>query len=177
MCGIFEFFAVFFAKSEKNPISSLKFWKISYLKSHYCQLFQKKSQMFQNSANLFVLKYQCAKFQKFLFFQKNDLWSSGNLNQNFRFSNFKSEFFLIFQKKRQKTRKFRTFIYREPHVSQFWAKSEKLFSGRSVVHYHDYIGNLSWQGRHICSVRYVNVHYIIHLFMLTNSYKYIKVLH
>ena len=64
-------------------------------------------------------------------FQKNDHRSSGNLNQNFRFSNFKSEFFLIFQKKRQKTRKFRTFIYREPHVSQFWAKSEKLFSGRA----------------------------------------------
>ena len=112
-------------------MSSLKFGQISNLKSDFFQLFQKKSQMFQNSANLFVLKYQCAKFQKFLFFQKNDLWSSGNLNQNFRFSNFKSEFFLIFQKKRQKTRKFRTFIYREPHVSQFWAKSEKLFSGRS----------------------------------------------
>ena len=114
-------------------MSSLKFGQISNLKSDFFQLFQKKSQMFQNSANLFVLKYQCAKFQKFLFFQKNDHRSSGNLNQNFRFSNFKSEFFLIFQKKRQKTRKFRTFIYREPHVSQFWAKSEKLFSGRSVA--------------------------------------------
>ena len=39
---------IFFAKSEKNPISSLKFCKISNLKSHYFQLFQKKSQIFQN---------------------------------------------------------------------------------------------------------------------------------
>ena len=52
------------------------------------------------------------------------------------FFNLKSDFFEFFQKKRQKTRKFRTFIYREPHVSQFWAKSEKLFSGRSVGSYH-----------------------------------------
>ena len=130
-CAKFQKFLFF----QKNGLSSSgilkKKFRFSNLKSDFFQLFQKKSQMFQNSANLFVLKYQCAKFQKFLFFQKNDLWSSGNLNQNFRFSNFKSEFFLIFQKKRQKTRKFRTFIYREPHVSQFWAKSEKLFSGRS----------------------------------------------
>ena len=44
----FGTFATFFAKSEKNPISSLKFGQISNLKSHYFSLFQKKSQIFQN---------------------------------------------------------------------------------------------------------------------------------
>ena len=121
----------FFEKVENNAILSLKFYKISKLKSDFFQILQKKSPMFQNSANLFVLKFKCAKFQGKKNSRKNDLWSSGNLNKNFRFSNFRSEFFLIFQKKRQKTRKFHTFIYREPHLSQFWAKSEKLFSGRA----------------------------------------------
>ena len=121
----------FFEKVENNAISNLKFYKISNLKSDFFQILQKKSPMFQNSANLFVLKFKCAKFQGKKNSRKNDLWSSGNLNKNFRFSNFRSEFFLIFQKKRQKTRKFHTFIYREPHLSQFWAKSEKLFSGRA----------------------------------------------
>ena len=37
--------------------------------------------MFQNSANLFILKFKCAKFQTFLFFQKNDLSSSGILKK------------------------------------------------------------------------------------------------
>ena len=128
----FGTFEIFSAKSEKNPISSLKFCKISNFKSNFFQILQKKSQIFQNSANLIVLKFKCAKFQEKKNSRKNDLRSSGNLKKKFRFSNFRSEFFLIFQKKRQKSRKFRTFIYREPHLSRFWAKKKKLFSGRAV---------------------------------------------
>ena len=52
----FEYFGtseVVFAKSEKNPIPSLKFRKISNLKSDFFLTFQKKSRMFQNMGNLF----------------------------------------------------------------------------------------------------------------------------
>ena len=59
----FGTFEIFFAKSEKNPISSLKFWKISNLKSHYFQLFQKKSQIFQNKRKLFIRKCIWANFE------------------------------------------------------------------------------------------------------------------
>ena len=92
----------FFEKVENNAISNLKFYKISNLKSDFFQILQKKSPMFQNSANLIVLKFKCAKFQGKKNSRKNDLWSSGNLNKNFRFSNFRSEFFLIFQKNGKK---------------------------------------------------------------------------
>ena len=144
--------------------------------------------MFQNFANLFVLKFKCATFQTkknlekitsgvmgfwkknpkfsnwnriFFWFCKKScecskipkiylswnssvrsfrkkkflkkwLWSNRNLKKNSQFFNLKLDFFLIFQKKHQKTRKFKNFIYCEPHLSKFWAKSEKLFSGRSV---------------------------------------------
>ena len=77
---------------EKNPDFSKNF-------VDFFQKILKKSQMFQNSANLFILKFKCAKFQKFLFFQKNDLSSSGILKKKIRFSNLESDFFLILQKK------------------------------------------------------------------------------
>ena len=78
--------------SKKIPI----FRKISWI---FFQKILKKSPMFQNSANLFILKFKCAKFQKFLFFQKNGLSSSGILKKKIRFSNLKSDFFQLFQKK------------------------------------------------------------------------------
>ena len=78
--------------SKKIPI----FRKISWI---FFQKILKKSPMFQNSANLFILKFKCAKFQKFLFFQKNGLSSSGILKKKFQFSNLKSDFFQLFQKK------------------------------------------------------------------------------
>ena len=77
---------------EKNPDFSKNF-------VDFFQKILKKSQIFQNSANFFILKFKCAKFQKFLFFQKNGLSSSGILKKNFRFSNLESDFFLILQKK------------------------------------------------------------------------------
>ena len=77
---------------EKNPDFSKNF-------VDFFQKILKKSQMFQNSANLFILKFKCAKFQKFLFFQKNDLSSSRILKKKIWFSNLESDFFLILQKK------------------------------------------------------------------------------
>ena len=54
----------FFEKVEKNPVSSLKFGKISNLKSDFFLTFQKKSRMFQNCAKLFIRKCIWANFEQ-----------------------------------------------------------------------------------------------------------------
>ena len=108
--------------------------KISNLNRIFFHIFWAKS---ENSkiAKIYFLWTSSEPILSTIFFSKKKaslvvgFWKkSPKISQ---FSNFRSEFFLIFQKKRQKRRKFRKFIYREPHLSQFWAKSETLFSGRS----------------------------------------------
>ena len=131
----FGTFEIFVAKSEKNPISSLKFWKISNLKSDFLLILQKISNV-PKFRKFICPEIQVCEVSEKKNSRKNDLWSNRNLKKNSQFFNLKLDFFLIFQNKHQKTRKFQKFIYCEPHLSKFWAKSEKLFSGRAGAHYH-----------------------------------------
>ena len=89
----------FSAKSEK-----LFFQKKIPIFRKFCEfflIFLKKSQIFQNSANLFVMKFKCAKFQ----IKKN----SQNIPKKFR----KFRFFSKFLKKISNVPKFRKFICTE----------------------------------------------------------------
>ena len=65
-----------------------------------CAKFQikKKSRENENSENLFVLKFKCAKFQAKKKSRKNDLLSSRTLKKKSQFFNLKWDFFLTFQK-------------------------------------------------------------------------------
>ena len=80
-------------KSRKNDLlSSGNLKKKIPIFRKFCEFFQiflKKSQMFQNSANLFVLKFKCAKFQT-----KKNSRKIPKIFENFNF-------FLIFLKKSQ----------------------------------------------------------------------------
>ena len=55
---------LFLKKLKKNPISSLKFGQISDLKFNFFLIFQKKSEIFQNLANWFILKFIWANFEQ-----------------------------------------------------------------------------------------------------------------
>ena len=68
--------------------------------------------------------------------------------KNSQIFNLKSDFFLIFQKKHQKTRKFRKFICPELHLSQFSAKLKNLLRsvGREGAHYHRLRGGCQERG-------------------------------
>ena len=134
----FGTFAIFFEKLEKNLISSLKFCQISNLKLDFFQLFQKKSRIFQNLANLFGLNFIWANFeqnQRHFFFEKKGLPSSRNLKKNskiFPIFQLQVEIFSNFPKKSSNFPKFRKIIYPELHLSQFSANLEELFF--SVTH-------------------------------------------
>ena len=58
--------------------------------------------MFQNSPNLFILIFKCAKFQEKKNLKKNDLWSSGNLKKKFPIFKLESDFFPHFLSKIRK---------------------------------------------------------------------------
>ena len=98
---------------EKNPDFSKNF-------VDFFQKILKKSQMFQNSANLFILKFKCAKFQKFLFFQKNDLSSSGILKKKSDFQTWNRIFFWFCKKSGECSKITEIYI--------LWAFSEPIFS-------------------------------------------------
>ena len=115
----------FWAKSE-NFFFREKFRNFDKISTFFL-IFQKKSQMFQNCAHLFILKYQCAKFQQKFFFRKNGLWSSVILNKISEFSKLKSIFFNFFPKKPSNFRKFCTFKCSKLQLSQFSAKKKNLF--------------------------------------------------
>ena len=89
--------------------------------------------MFQNSANLFILKFKCAKFQTFLFFQKNDLSSSGILKKKNPIFKLGIGFFSDFAKKPSNFPNNLKYIFFELQLSQVSAK-KKTFLDRSFIH-------------------------------------------
>ena len=111
-------------KFSKNPENFRKFRIFSN--------FLKKSQMFQNSVNLFVLKFKCAKFQEKKILEKNDLWSSRNLKKkNILIFELEIGFFSDFAKKVANVPKLTKFIYSDLHLSQFSAKLKNLLRALS----------------------------------------------
>ena len=120
----------FWVKSEKFFFRE-KFRNFDKISTFFL-IFQKKSQMFQNCAHLFILKYQCAKFQQKFFFRKNGLCSSVILNKISEFSKLKSIFFNFFPKKPSNFRKFCTFICSKLPVCQFSAKKKEKKSSSST---------------------------------------------
>ena len=74
--------------------------------------------MFQNSENLFVLKFKCAKFQTKKKSRKNDLLSSGILKKKIPIFRKFCEFFSNFLKKISNVPKFRKFICPKDQVCE-----------------------------------------------------------
>merc|ERR1712115_657934 len=91
----------------------------------------------ENSENLFIRAYKCAKFQQKIFSEKKWHPSSGILSKNFQISNrIYSENLPLFQL----FRKFRNFIPLSRQVCQVSAKSKKLFFFiiHSFIIHHDH---------------------------------------